>query len=275
MKKVILLLTVLVSVNCFSQHLNSNGEKIVSKLEIENYNVTNELFEKSTIKYAYSDDKLVATIKMTISALGDIETSEYKDTFCLMYSYSNGKITRSAPKANIDHTIGYNLFLNTHDKVIKIQKKFKEFNVERYVNYHYEYSDYDRLTLIRKEYNNGKTDMFLPISWVGGNMFIDDEFELTYSEYENDLNINPSVFLFVYDKYDLFNENGFEFSTEWFGMKSDNLLSDIVMTNGYQEYKYHIENLFDENENLTEIDLFRYYKGKWLLRKVINIHYLS
>jgi len=59
MKKIILFLVCLTSLTVSAQRRNANGEKMVSKLEIDNYNIDDELYEKSVISYVYQNNKLV------------------------------------------------------------------------------------------------------------------------------------------------------------------------------------------------------------------------
>jgi hypothetical protein len=111
------------------------------------------------------------------------------------------------------------------------------------------------------------------IKWINGNMYVDG-FELSYSEDINDLNINSSVFLLLGSHCILFGDKAFEHSSEWFGMKSCNLLNETLYINGVLKYHYRIENNFDEHGNLNEIVVYIEEKNNWRLRKVIKISYL-
>jgi hypothetical protein len=280
MKKFILLLVCLTSLTVSAQHKNANGEKMVSKLEIYNYKI-DKLYEKSVISYVYRNDKLVKLDNSITFSSGDIRTSKDTDSYHVTFTYNNGKIYKPVPKYGADCDYAYEYILNNDSKVKTVREKFIQGNTHGYVQYDYKYNDYGKLSLMYYQWYDKHGHIYepedeierTPIKWVDGNMYI-DKFNLTYSKYTNDLNINPSVFLILGSFCVLFGDKAFEYSAEWFGMKSYNLLNESVYVSGTMKYHYRIENNFDEHGNLNEIVVYIEEKNNWQLRKVIKISYL-
>jgi hypothetical protein len=282
MKKIILLLVCLTSLTVSAQRRNSNGEKMVSKLEINNYNIDDELYEKSVISYIYNNDKLVKLDNFITTSLGDIRTSKNTDSYHVTFTYNNGKISKPVPKYGADCVYGYEYVLNSNSKVKTVREKFVKDNSYSYIQYDYRYDDYGKLSLMYYQWYNKHGRIYeseddierTSIKWLNGNMYVDG-FQLTYSEDINDLNINPSVFLLLGSHCMLFGDKAFEHSAEWFGMKSHNLLNETLYIDGVLKYHYRIENNIDERGNLNEIVVIRIENSKWRLRKVIKISYLK
>ena len=281
MKKVILFLVCFTSLVVSAQRRNVNGEKIVSKLEIYNYNIDDELYEKSVISYIYNNDKLVKLDNFITTSLGDIRTSKNTDSYHVTFTYNNGKISKPVPKYGADCVYGYEYVLNSNSKVKTVREKFVKDNSYSYIQYDYRYDDYGKLSLMYYQWYNKHGRIYeseddierTSIKWLNGNMYVDG-FQLTYSENINDLNINLSVFLLLGSHCMLFGDKAFEHSAEWFGMKSNNLLNETLYINGVLKYHYRIENNFDEHGNLNEIVVYIEEKNNWQLRKVIKISYL-
>ena len=281
MKKVILFLVCFTSLAVSAQRRNANGEKIVSKLEIYNYNIDDELYKKSVISYVYQNNKLVKLDNLITSSSSDIRTNKDVDSYHVTFTYNNGKIYKPVPKYGADCVYGYEYILNSDSKVKTVREKFVKENSYSYIQYDYRYNDYGKLSLMYYQWYDKRGRTYepeddierTPIKWVDGNMYVDG-FELTYSEDINDLNINPSVFLLLGSHYMLFGDKAFEHSVEWFGMKSNNLLNETLYINGVLKYHYRIKNNFDEHGNLNEIVLYKEENNKWSLRKIIKITYL-
>ena len=281
MKKIILLLVCLTSLTVSAQRRNSNGEKMVSKLEIDNYNIDDELYEKSVISYVYQNNKLVKLDNLITSSTSDIRVSKNTISYHITFAYNNGKIYKPVPKYGADCDYAYEYILNGDSKVKTVREKFIQGNTYGYVQYDYKYNSYGKPSLMYYQWYTKNGHIYepedeiynIPIEWVDGNMYL-DKFELTYSEDINDLNINPSVFLLLGYNRALFGDKVFEYSSEWFGMKSNNLLNETLYINGVSKYHYRIENNFDEHGNLNEIVVYKEEKNNWRLRKVIKISYL-
>jgi len=279
MKKIILFLICLTSLTVSAQRRNVNGEKMVSKLEIYNYKI-DELYEKSVISYVYRNDKLVKIDNFITSSSSDIRTSKNTISYHVTLTYNNGKIYKPVPY-NEDCNYAYDYILNSNSKVKTVREKFKQGNTYGYIQYDYRYNDYGKLSLMYYQWYNKHGRIYESeddiernqIKWVDGNMYL-DKFELTYSEDINDLNINPSTFLVLGSFCVLFDDKAFEYSSEWFGMKSHNLLNESVYVSGPLKYHYRIENNFDEHGNLIEIVVYKETNSKWWIRKVIKINYL-
>ena len=269
-------------ITCHAQRRNTNGEKMVSKLEIDNYNIDDELYEKSVISYVYQNNKLVKLDNLITTSLGDIRTSKNTDSYHVTFTYNNGKISKPVPKYGADCVYGYEYVLNSNSKVKTVREKFVKDNSYSYIQYDYRYDDYGKLSLMYYQWYNKHGRIYeseddierTSIKWLNGNMYVDG-FQLTYSENINDLNINPSVFLLLGSHCMLFGDKAFEHSAEWFGMKSHNLLDETLYIDGVLKYHYRIDNNFDERGNLNEIVVFRIENSKWRLRKVIKISYLK
>lgn len=279
MKKVILFLVCFTSLVVSAQRRNANGEKIVSKLEIYDYKI-DKLYKKSVISYVYQNNKLVKLDNFITSSSSDIRTSKDTYSYHVTLTYNNGKIYKPVPY-NEDCNYAYEYILNDNSKVKTVREKFKQGNTYGYIQYDYRYNNYGKLSLMYYQWYDKHGHIYepedeierTPIKWVDGNMYI-DKFNLTYSKYTNDLNINPSVFLILGSFCVLFGDKAFEYSAEWFGMKSYNLLNESVYVSGTMKYHYRIENNFDGYDNLNEIVVYKEKNGEWLVRKVIKISYL-
>jgi hypothetical protein len=237
--------------------------------------------EKSVISYVYQNNKLVKLDNLITSSTSDIRVSKNTVSYHVTFTYKNGKIYKPVPKYGADCDYVYEYILNGDSKVKTVREKFIQGNTYGYIQYDYRYDDYGKLSLMYYQWYNKHGRIYeseddierTSIKWFNGNMYVDG-FQLTYSENINDLNINPSVFLLLGSHCMLFGDKAFEHSSEWFGMKSHNLLDETLYISEPLIYQYHIDNNFDERGNLNEIVVFRIENNKWRLRKVIKISYL-
>ena len=244
------------------QQKNSRGEKLVSKLDISTYGIDihNKIFDKSQICYQYSGKTIVGAVCSMRSKVSYDEVYEV--------TLRNNKIYRTPYKLYYE----YNL-----NKVGKVINKKKRMRRGIYTNYDYVYDDKNRLVnLSVRDYFRNWFGEYVPsdvahgwdIKWIDGNGYIDG-YGMEFSDYDNDINVNLNVFLLLSVIDEVFGNEAFEHSIDWFGMRSDKLLEKITDSN----CNYTIKYIFDEKKNLSEVNLFRIVKDEQRLYRTIKVFY--
>ena len=238
------------------------AENYVSDLTIINYNTDGERFEKSVIYYQYSGNTITGANKVTVKSIGDLYETipEYRDTFVTSYVHNQKK-----------------------DRIHTLRKKGKNDKIERFTDYEYTYNEYGKLIEIKKQfylkeedgqYHPRDIEYILNLRWSEGNMyFCDKSFNIRYSENKNTLNINPNVFLFICNTYDIFTDEHFQYSIDVFNLKTVNLIEYISIISGYSYEAYRVENNFNGDGTLNDIALYYKYMNEWKLMKTILINY--
>jgi hypothetical protein len=256
------------------QQKNNKGEKMVAKLDILNYDIHNRIYEKSVISYTYSNKKMETVSKHTTSKYGgDIRESNDNDESDISYTLTNGRIKRVPVRNETEGPFVYTL--NKDGKVIERKERL---NRNEYIGYNYDYDENNRLVYISKSfyrrdsnsgYEPGSNVYSWAIEWKDGNGYVDC-FDMKYSAANNDTNINLNVFHFVGNiGTGVFDDDGFEHSAEWYGMKSSKLLDEVTLYSSNYKMKY----IYDNKKNLTEIVMLSVKDGKESVRKNIKVYY--
>ena len=272
MRKLFLFLLLTLSIQLFAQKKNSRGEKLVSTIEILNYDKKDRLFEKSTIRYVYKKDWVRTVDKHTVARYGgDIRTGETV-SFDDGYIFNSGSLERTKYSGG-DKTYDWAFVFYEYGLIKSERHYFGSSKIDGYVKFNYLYDENDRIQFMRYRWyakydgeikmKPGEDKYEIKFIWENNNMFIDG-FDMSYSDIKNDTNIDFTTFFIIGDNRQLFDDKGFIYSTELYGEKSLNVLT--VFNN------FSIESIIDNNGNISEIQVINTSNNK--LRKHILIHYL-
>ncbi len=267
MRRLFLLLLIVINVQIFAQKLNTRGEKVVSSVCIDGYNVLGEVEEHVDIYFTYDDSMQLVKAVRVISTYGD----EYKD---VLNKDINGDINRIS-YFNGKKSFDYQYVYKTNEKGL-IQSKTKKGDAAMFI-FDYVY-DCDRLVQIshkiryksgREWVKGGRDDMsYICFDYIDNNCYWDKMWSAldvndirryyntdmhydncSYSDIVNDTNINPNLFMYMgICWYICLDMHEFELATEWCGLKSMNIVNRCS--------SFEIEALKDNKGNLVELKEF-------------------
>lgn len=263
MRKLFLLLFVAINVPSFAQRFNMNGEKVVSSVCIDGYNVLGEVEEHADIYFTYNTSLQLEQAVRIIATFGD----KYKD---ILTKDVNGNFIRTSyfnGKKSFDSQYEY----KTNEKGL-IMSKIDKGDAAMFI-FDYVY-DCDRLVQIshkiryksgREWVKGGRDDMsYICFDYIDNNCYWDKMWSAldvndirryyntdmhydncSYSDIVNDTNINPNLFVFDGGWYISLDVYEFELATEWCGLKSKNI---VIRCGGFE-----IMTQKDNKGNLVEL----------------------
>ena len=278
----LLLLSVFSVLHTVGQDINQRGEKMVKKLEIYNYDTHNDLFAVSEIVYGYGKDRKMNSVsKHTVENAGcDIRKRKDNLISTVTYKLVNGNLTKITKGSDGSGGKKHTFFVD--DKYNVLSQKEWLIYVESYIRYDYGYDENNKLCEISYRFydKNEKNGEYHPrhneyvyyIDWINGCGYIDD-YESEFSDYINDTNICFEIFFYIGDARMLFDDRGFIYSSEWFGMKSNRLMSEVI-TDDRTDNVYKMEYFYEKNGNINEIKMYHVEGNKEKkIRKIIKIWY--
>ena len=287
MKKFILLLLLVSSVNLYSQKVNQNSEKIVSSVHIDNFYPNGTINEHIDISYFYNERGFLDRIDRCVK----VDRNVYKD---VLQRLNNGKFKRTTYKNNIivsEHR--YEYVTNDYGLIETKLDKFKigTDSVMKITGYSYKnIGEWVILTQVHRiQYVKDKNvwsaahDVYyINFAYIDDNCFWQNMHSSTfsvnntreyynedngfivgkYSNVKNDTNLNLNLFFSMLCWEICLDAHEFEFSSEWCGMRSDYILKN---ENGFE-----IETI---NNNGNIIEMNTKYKNGRVFRKM-KINYL-
>ena len=208
MRKLFLLLFVAINVPSFAQRFNMNGEKVVSSVCIDGYNVLGEVEEHADIYFTYNTSLQLEQAVRIIATFGD----KYKDIL--------SKIDKG------DAAMFIFDYVYDCDRLVQISHKIRYKSGREWVK-----GGRDDMSYICFDYidNNCYWDKMwsaLDVNDIRRYYNTDMHYDnCSYSDIVNDTNINPNLFVFDGGWYISLDVYEFELATEWCGLKSKNIVN--------------------------------------------------
>jgi hypothetical protein len=281
MKKIILFITLFVSVAVFGQKINNNGLKVVSNIDIEKIDINGLIYQTKNYSFSYNKNSSLMMVDCVVKEYmgksqkcvsvkhinikrtkNNIIRNDYDDKTCIYrYDFNDNIIIRSGETYRPDLYGWVTDIRNIYDYENGLLTEITRHWFGKYKN--------------RLEYEKSSERYHYIIDYIDGNPYSKNnnyEREVYYDDLFDDTNVNLNAL--VWDKMGqiIINDNFIELCTEWMPFKSNNLLKYSGIGDN-QNGDYNIMTyMYDNNENIEYV--FVKSNKNDLINRRIHIKYL-